>query len=133
MTYDRELLRLWAQPEGILEPHEQHRVSDFLDLFALMLEAEKCGPQPTVVDCFVARRSAKIVWDFDRQTNQKAGAALPNRYLAMSSEFEDNQVRHRLNQLALEELDSARMFGRVAKGAIEINVVAFNPARRKTG
>jgi hypothetical protein len=137
VTYDRELLRLWARPEGILLPDEIKRVGDFLDLYASQLAVLGAGPDPTIVQRFAARRCAEVVWQFDRDTSTRETALdlarASSRNVARQVQFSESEIRYRLNNLALEELDSARTFSRVASGAVEVQVgvIPLDQRRRK--
>lgn len=137
MTWDRVQLRRWARPEGILLPEEISRLPDFLDLFTEQLRVTGAGLEPTIVQLFEARRVAEIVWEFDRTTSSKEVVkerrASGSRALASGHQFTENQIRHRLNNLALEEIDSARQFCKVAAGAVEVHVgvIPLDERRRK--
>lgn len=136
MSYDREQLRRWSRPEGVLRPDEVARIDEWLELFALMLPTVGAGPEPTIVQKVAARRRAEIVWEFDRLTSSRRDAgAGPSPTIRREDQFEASEYRRRLDSLALEEFDNVGTFAQVAGGAVGLNVVPFEaPAKRaKTG
>lgn len=108
----RDELRAGARPEKIVQQNEWHRVSEFLDLFEYFLEQLVPGDrEPTILERFAARRMTEAAWRWDRATDDRFHAhAAPSRELELAELFRSTEIRHRLNNLAIEEIEDARRF-----------------------
>jgi hypothetical protein len=136
-----EQLALWGRAVDVLTRAElgQGLEVDYLELFRQMLcrVMERTGEQgrePLVSSRYAAQRMAATVFDFRRQTAgmlvsmERRRSEQLTRAGERTEQFAESELRRKMNNLVLDELDAAERFARAAAGLPEAEVVAL-PSR----
>jgi hypothetical protein len=144
VLWDSEDLERWAMPQNVLLPEEGSQRKDYLDLYAQQLEVV-CAHTghtgacvPPVANRHAALRRAACIWDHKRITIDMRDAALKRRANCKTrmgerqERFSDAEMRRRLDNAELDELDEQLRFASICAGAIEeVEVIPLPTSRRR--
>jgi hypothetical protein len=143
--WDVEDLALWAAPQDVLSPLELaqgHKVAEYVQVYGQMLtqvvgRTGEQGSVPLVTSRYAAQRMAAVIFDFGRTTGQIRIASERRKAESLTrpgerlEQFSEMECRRKLNNLVLDELETAERFARAAAGLPEAEVVQLHPKRRK--